>query len=122
MKRTFVLFAVLSLAAMVASAADATGKWKGTFDAAGTMRDIVFNLRVADGALTGTITSLTDSAIEIKEGKIKGDEVTFWFMTEYQGNPIKLVCKGKVTEGEINVDMGLDDGQWSTTFVAKKMS
>ena len=42
------------------------------------------------------MTGLPSGAAEIKEGKLEGENLTFWIMTEYQGNPIKLVYRGKV--------------------------
>ena len=122
MKRTFALFGLMGLLATLLLCADATGKWKGTFDAAGTMREIVFDMKASGGAVTGTVSGLLDTTSEIKEGKVQGDTVSFWFMTEYQGSPIKLICKGQVAGDEIRFTMGLDDGQWSTDFVAKKSS
>jgi hypothetical protein len=122
MKRTFALLGLMGLLATLLLCADATGKWKGTFDAAGTMREIVFDMKTSDGALTGTVGGLLDRTSEIKEGKVQGDTVSFWFMTEYEGNPIKLICKGQLAGDEIHFTMGLDDGQWSTEFVAKKSS
>jgi hypothetical protein len=47
--------------------------------------------------------------------------VSFWAMAEYQGQPIKLLWKGQVSESEIHFTMGLDDGSWSTDFVVKKV-
>jgi len=41
--------------------------------------------------------------------------VSFWAMSQYQGQAIKLVFKGQVLESEIHFTMGLDDGSWSTT-------
>ena len=122
MKRALALLGLMGLVATLLLCADATGKWKGTFDAAGTMRDIVFDMKASGGTLTGTVGGLLDRTSEIKEGKVDGDTVSFWFMTEYQGDPIKLVCKGQIAGDEIRFTMGLDDGQWSTEFVAKKSS
>ena len=43
-------------------------------------------------------------------------------MSEYQGNPIKLLYTGKVGEGQIQFTMGTEDGGWSTEIVARKAS
>jgi hypothetical protein len=51
---------------------------------------------------------------------LDGDNLSFWIMTEYQGNPIKLVYRGKVSGSEINFDFGTEDGSWGTKVVAKK--
>lgn len=120
MKRTFALLGLMGLLAALLMGADATGKWKGSFDANGEPRQIVFDLKASGDALTGTVGGLIDKPAEIQDGKVQGDKLSFWFMTEYQGNPIKLVCSGQLAGDEIRFTMGLEDGGWSTDFVAKK--
>ena len=56
----------------------------------------------------------------LKEGKIDGDDLTFSINIDYQGNPVRLVVKGKVAGDEIKFDLGTDDGAWSTQLTAKK--
>jgi hypothetical protein len=123
MKRAFTGISILFLLAAAAFAADATGKWKGTFEVPnGPVLNLVFDLKAADAALTGTITGLLDHALEIKDGKVQGDSVSFWITSEYEGNPIKLMYTGKVTDGQIQFTMGTEDGGWSTQILAKKDS
>ena len=125
MKRTLIALNILLLLAAASFAADATGKWKGSFEVpGGPVLSLTFDLKAADGALTGKVIGLPpkQEGLEIKDGKAEGDTVSFWLMTEYQGNAIKLVCKGQLTGDEIKFTMGLEDGQWSTDFVAKKSS
>ena len=119
MRRILVFVGLLGFLAAVLSAADVSGKWKGSFDAAGNMQDIVFNLKADGATLTGSVSGVPQDP-QIKDGKIQGDKVTFWFMTEYQGNPIKLICSGQLSGDEIHFTMGLDDGNWSTEFVVKR--
>ncbi|HEY2018860.1 MAG TPA: hypothetical protein VGH38_35390 [Bryobacteraceae bacterium] len=120
MKRTLVLLGLLTLLTTLLFSADASGKWKGSFDGGGTERTVTFNLKATGNDLTGTVEGLLDKPSEVKDGKMDGNTVSFWFMTEYQGNPIKLVCKGTLAGDEIKINMGLDDGQWSTDFVVKR--
>lgn len=122
MKRTLAIVGLMGLLASLLLCADASGKWKGSFDAAGTTREVTFDLKASGNTVTGTVAGLLDRTSEVKEGKIEGDTVSFWFMTEYQGDAIKLVCKGQLSGDEIKFTMGLEDGQWSTDFVAKKTS
>ena len=121
MKRIAIL-TVLSIAlATPLLAADATGKWKGKFEAPDSTHELTFDLKASGDSLTGAVSGLMEQASEIKDGKIRGDTVSFWAMAEYQGQPIKLVYTGQVSEGEIHFTMGLDDGSWSTDFVANKV-
>ena len=121
MKRMPILAGLLLLLATLLYCADATGKWKGTFDAPDGTHELTFDLKASGDVLTGAISGLAGEAIEVKDGKIQGDTVSFWVMTEYQGQPIKLVFKGQVLESEIHFTMGLDDGSWSTDLVVKKV-
>jgi hypothetical protein len=120
MTRTVAVLSLLALFTSLLCAADATGKWKGSFDAGGTQREITFDLKSSGDAVTGAIVGMPEGTSEIKDGKVQGDSVTFWFTTLYQGNTIKLICKGQLTGEEIKFSMGLEDGQWSTEFIAKK--
>jgi hypothetical protein len=119
MRRFSVFAGMLLLFVVILSAADVTGQWKGSFDAPDQKVTLTFDLKASGDTLTGTIGGLTSPA-EIKDGKIKGDTIQFWFTTEYQGNPIRLLMKGEVSGGEIKFNMGTEDGGWGTEFVAKK--
>jgi hypothetical protein len=122
MKRFLAAIGLLGLFTTLLFCADASGKWKGSFEAGGTPRELIFDLKGSGNGLTGTVVGAAEKPSEIKEGKLEGADVSFYFMTEYQGNPVKLVCKGQLAGDEIRFTMGTDDGQWSTNFVAKKSS
>jgi hypothetical protein len=122
MKRTFAALGLMLLLGSAALAADATGKWKGSFEVpGGPVLTLTFDLKAAEGALTGVVIGLPpkEDGLEIKEGKAKGDSISFWIMSEYQGNPIKLVYTGTVGDGQIKFIMGTEDGGWSTEILAK---
>jgi hypothetical protein len=119
MKRIPTLTGLLLVLATLLYCADATGKWKGSIDAGGETHDLTFDLKARGDTLTGALI-VEGQPSEIKDGKIQGDTVSFWATSQYQGQAIKLVFKGQMLEGEIHFTMGLDDGSWSTDFVAKK--
>jgi hypothetical protein len=122
MKRTLAALSLSLLFGAVAFAADVTGKWKGSFEVpGGPVLNLTFDLKAADGALTGVVIGLPpkQDGLEIKDGKVQGDSISFWIMSEYQGSPIKLLYDGKVAEGQIKFIMGTEDGSWSTEILAK---
>jgi hypothetical protein len=121
-KRALALVVSLLLAATMLAAADISGKWKGQFQGGDSTRELAFDFKVQGENLTGTVTGLRDKALEIKDGKIQGDSVTFWVMSEWQGEPVKLVFKGQVSGSEIRFTMGTEDGGWSTEVTAKRVS
>jgi hypothetical protein len=120
MKRLLTLVTLLTLTAILLSAADLSGKWKGAFDFNGTSVPLTFDLKADGEKLTGTVTGLPSDVAEIKDGKIQDDNVTFWLTTEYQGSPVKLVYKGKLSGDELRLTMGTDDGNFSVDLVAKR--
>jgi hypothetical protein len=122
MKSTAILTFALLLIAGAASAADATGKWKGSLEGEGGSRELTFNLKADGDKLTGTLAGLLDRALEVQEGKVQGSTITFSVMSEWEGNPVKLVYKGEVAGDEILFTMGTDDGSWSTEVKAKRVS
>ena len=120
--------AVLSLVGLAAilcllpsaHASDISGAWKGSFDFNGESVPVTLNLKVADTAVTGTVEGLPTSPVDIHEGKIDGDAITFWVNTDYQGETYKLVFKGKITADQIAFSFGTEDGSWGTTLTAKR--
>jgi|SRR5580700_8335969 hypothetical protein len=113
---------VLGLSAVMLLAADAAGTWKGSLESYGTTISLTFNLKTDGGTVTGTIDGLPTEALQIKEGKVAGDSITFWAMTEYQSIPVKLVFHGKIADGQISFTIGTEDGAWSADLVAKRSS
>src|ERR1700678_4249683 len=101
---------LLCLSAVLLLAADAAGTWKGSLESYGTTVSLTFNLKTDGAAVTGTIDGLPTEASQIKEGKVDGDSITFWAMTEYQSIPVKLVFHGKVADGQISFTIGTEDG------------
>jgi len=120
MKRALILTVVVAFLAALLAAADISGKWRGSFTGGDQDRQLTFDFAARGEALTGTVSGMLDHALEIKEGKIQGDAVTFWIQSEYQGQPVKLVFKGKVSGGEIQFTLGNQEGSWSTELTAKK--
>lgn len=113
------LVAVLCVAPL-AGAADASGKWKGSFDLNGTTVPTAMNLKVDGTTVTGTVESQVVAPAEIHEGKVDGDNISFWINVDYQGTPYKVVYKGKIAGDHIDFSMGTEDGSWGTDLTVKK--
>jgi hypothetical protein len=101
-------------------AADVNGTWKGSFDYEGNNVALTFHFTAAGGVVTGTVEGLPTTPADIHEGKMDGDSMTFWVLTDYQGETYKLVYTGKVSAGKIQFNFGTDDGGWSTSLAATK--
>jgi opacity protein-like surface antigen len=122
MRRVLILFTSLLLLAAAAPAADIAGTWKGQFQGGDGSRELTFRFRTDGGKLTGTVSGLRDRELTIDGGKVEGDNIAFSVMSEWQGNPVKLVYTGRLTGSEIHFTMGTEDGGWSTEITAKRAS
>src|SRR5215472_3377043 len=120
MKRALLLTGLLALMTTLLTAADLTGKWTGQFDFNGQAVPLTFDLKSDGAALTGRVNGLPTENIELKDGKIDGNTVTFSAVTDYQGNAVKLVFTGKISENQIDMTMGTEDGAFSVSFPIKK--
>jgi hypothetical protein len=100
--------------------ADVTGNWKGSFDLNGTATELTFHLKGSGNTVTGTVERAGAPPMEVHEGKVEADTVSFWITTEYQGETYTVVYKGKVTAGQIDFDFGTADQSFSAQVTAKK--
>jgi hypothetical protein len=100
MKKNIVTIGIVVMLALAASvwAADIAGKWVA--QAQGS--DITLNFKVDGTTLTGTLdNSQMPGAIEIKDGKIEGDNVSFTIVRKMGETEMKINWKGKVAGDEI---------------------
>ena len=110
MKRLLVLTALFAL---MASAADISGNWKGTADFQGQAIERTFVFKVDGSKLTGETTSQLLGKSTIEDGKIDGDNISFTITADIQGNTLKMTYKGKVSGDTIKLtaDLGAELGQ-----------
>jgi len=98
-------------------AADVTGKWTGQSE---NDPSWIFNLKSDGSKVTGTIQGNDGKDRPINEGKLEGSDISFSVDSEWQGNPITLVFKGKVSGDEMQLRVDTKDGAWGTDLVAKR--
>jgi hypothetical protein len=112
MTRILALAAVTAFASATAHAADATGKWKAEFDTQVGTQKYTYDLKVDGESLTGTAhferMGQTGDA-ELKEGKVKGDEISFVEMLDFGGNEVRIEYTGKVAGDEIKFTRKVGD-------------
>jgi hypothetical protein len=112
--------AALALFTISAACADATGKWAWTQTVQGNEVKQTLELKQAGEKLTGSLTGPGDQKIEIKEGTVKGNEVSFVVVRERDGQQIKIVYKGKLDGDTIKGTTQREGGQareWVATRV-----
>ncbi len=104
--------------ATAALAADASGKWTTTISTQIGDQAYTYDFKVEGEKLTGRAKSQFGE-IEITEGKVKGDEITFVENINFDGNAIRIEYKGKVVGDEIKFTRKV--GEFATEeFAAKR--
>lgn len=93
------LIVVLTLLVIAASAwaADFAGKWVA--DAAGVQ--IILTFKVEGNTLTGTVDNPQAGPTEIKDGRVDGDNISFYVVRRLGENDAKVMWKGKAAGDDI---------------------
>ena len=115
--RALVVLIVLVAAASLLYAADVTGTWKSEGEGGPSFQ---FTLKSEGSTVTGSMLSMEGKDLPIRDGKLDGDQLSFTVDSEWQGQPVTLVAKGKMSKGEIQLTIGTDDGSWSTDTTLKR--
>jgi hypothetical protein len=80
----------------------ATGTWKATITTDdGKTFDVTYKLKQQGEKLTGTVTDREGKEHEIKNGTVKGGEVSFDVTHEHDGQELTVHHKGKLTADSI---------------------
>ena len=117
MKKLVLLFALFAFAL---SAADVAGKWTAQVPGReGQTRETTFVFAADGEKLTGTMSS-QQGEVQIADGKIAGDAISFTVSMERNGNTMKWNYTGKLAGDEIQMKREGTRGQ-PREFVAKRV-
>ena len=101
------------LATMPCLAADLTGQWKAVFDTQPGKQTYLFDLKTdgdkVTGNATGDINGENKRTVELKNGKLVGDTVTFVEKFDFQGNELTITYSGKRMGDEIRFTRKVGD-------------
>jgi hypothetical protein len=81
-------------------AADISGQWTATFNTQVGEQHYVYTFKVDGEKLTGTAKS-DNGTVDIENGSVKGDDVSFIENLDYQGQKLAITYTGKVSGDEI---------------------
>ncbi|HXE63322.1 MAG TPA: hypothetical protein VN519_07265 [Bryobacteraceae bacterium] len=116
MRRWILLFvAVLGLTFSAFGDEAVAGTWKGTFDTPNGAQENTFVLKVDGDKLTGSITGMMGT-IEISNGKVDGDKVSFAINTDFG----LISYRGTVKGDDMNLTLSAGEGQFKLDFVAHR--
>lgn len=114
--------ASLALAALFAAgsamAADIDGKWTGMV----AQSEITFTFKADGEKLTGTLDNAAQpGATELKDGKIKGNEISFHVLRTLQESEVKVEWTGKLNGDELTLTRAAVAGNEPAPVVAKRV-
>ena len=132
-KKLLFVTTILLVVALGAFAADVTGKW--TYEQAGRQggnpRTITMNLKADGSKLTGTVSGMmgrggggggTPPDMEIMNGKVDGNNVSFETKMEFNGNTRVTKYEGTLsgTDLKLKITREGQNGPQTTEVTAKK--
>jgi hypothetical protein len=112
---------VCLVAAMVALAADASGTWTYQTEGRRGPQSVTLTLKASGESLTGSISGGRGGAVEISDGKVNGDDISFTVVREFNGNQITTKYTGKVSGDTLNLTIEGPRGE-PQTVTAKRSS
>lgn len=99
------LIALAALTLCVCFAADIDGKWTTQVEGRNGTRTETLMLKADGNTLTGSMEGGRGGAIQISNGTIDGNNVSFSVVREFGGNQITQQYKGMLSNGELKLTM-----------------
>src|SRR5271154_8524 len=108
--RNLVILAALALLGVTtAFAADVSGTWTASFDTQVGVQNYTYTFKVEGGKLSGTAKSNLGEGT-ITGGTVNGDDIMFTESLDYQGMPLQIAYKGKISGDEIKFSRAVVEG------------
>ncbi len=105
---------VIALAALtlwVSFAADIDGKWTGQVEGRNGPQTQTLMLKADGNTLTGSVQGGRGGAVDISNGTIDGNNVSFTVVREFQDNKITQQFKGSISGGELKLTVSGGRGE-----------
>ncbi len=118
MRKLALAVLVFAMGSVAALAADFNGKWTGDVQGRNGTQTITFNFHVDGSTLTGTVTTRRGD-MDISNGKVDGDTITFDQVMNFNGNEMKITYTGHADGDTIKFTRQMGDRP-ATDFVAKR--
>ena len=117
--RTIVISSLLVLALCgTALAADFNGTWTAAIETQVGVQNYTYTFKVTGEKLTGKTKSQFGES-DIVDGIVKGDDISFVENLTYEGMPLRIVYKGKISGDEIKFTRNVAEIA-DEPFVAKR--
>ncbi len=120
MKKMFRAAALAAAFLVAVLAADVSGKWNAQVPGrGGQTRDVTFNFKADGDKLTGTMSGFRGD-LQIADGKVASDDISFKVKMEFGGNAMTMSYEGKVAGDEIKFKRTVEGRDGVQEFTAKK--
>jgi hypothetical protein len=111
---------IVTVFCLAALAADFNGTWTAAIDTQVGVQNYTFTFKVEGEKLTGKAKSaFAEAETEITEGVVKGDDISFVENLNFQGMPLRITYKGKISGDEIKFTRNVAEIA-DEPFVAKR--
>ena len=105
------LIVLLAISFAGAFAADVTGKWTGQMGGPnGDGMAITFDFKQDGTKLTGTADGPGGQTLQLKDGKVEGDKISFTVSFDGGGGDMKILHEGTIKGDEIKLNIKMDGG------------
>ena len=74
---------------------------------------------IEGGIIAGTITGLSTVDPDIRDGRLSGDDLSFFVNIDHDGETVRMVFAGRVSGEEMQLDMKMDTG-WTGHLTVKR--
>lgn len=117
---TFILVCTTSTLVFAQSTGtEPSGTWRWKYEMEGKTREDAVMLNLDNGKLTGAFQGVPEKPVEIKEAKIKEDQISFTVEYKAKGQAVSLAFAGKIKkddlEGTVTVttEEGTEEYPWT---------
>lgn len=118
MKNFLTVAGLILSSALILCGASVDGVWKADYTTPdGTARQSTFHLKADGEKLTGKVVGQAGET-EIKEGTVKGDDITFSVTRNFNGQDFTLKYTGKVAGDELKLKVAFNENSFE--IVAKR--
>ena len=126
-KKLLLATTILLVVALGLWAADVTGKWTFEIQGRNGSQTVTLDLKSSGSSLTGSVSGMGrgGNAMDISDGKVDGNNISFSTKAEFNGNSFVTSYKGVVSGDSIKLDVtrpGRGGGEPTTTSVTAKKS
>ena len=104
-----------------AAGADVSGKWTAQVPGRnGQTREQTFTFKADGEKLTGSVSGMQGNQMDISDGKVSGNDISFNVTMNFNGNEMKMSYKGTVSGDEIKFTRSREGSDQKQEFTAKR--